>query len=84
MSTILDQAEARITDTKTQAHTTRAQIIDAMRDEIARQHYQQAKAQLPEIERAIQKTYRPFLNQVATIAANAKTVLPAQVQGWVR
>jgi hypothetical protein len=81
---ILDQAEQRVDAVQTTAHTRRQDLIEAMRDEIGRPHYQRAKDQLPEIERAIQKIYRPFLNQVATIAAKAKASLPAQVQGWLR
>jgi hypothetical protein len=84
MNTILDQAEQRVDAVQTNAHTSRHDRIEAMREEIGRQHYQRAKEQLPKIERAIQETYRPFLNQVTTIAAKAKAFLPAQVHGWLR
>jgi hypothetical protein len=84
MNTILDQAAQRVDAVQTNAHTRRHDLIEAMREEIGRQHYQRAKDQLPKIERAIQETYRPFLNQVTTIAAKAKASIPAQVQGWLR
>lgn len=82
--TILDHAEARIAPATDQARTTRTEIIDAMRDEIGRQHYTQAKDQLPKLERAISETYRPFLERVATIQAQSKVPLPLAVQPWLR
>ncbi|TKB91783.1 MAG: hypothetical protein E8D41_09925 [Nitrospira sp.] len=81
---ILDHAEARIAPATDQARTTRNEIIDAMRDEIGRQHYTQAKDQLPKLERTISEIYRPFLERVATIQAQSKVPLPLAVQPWLR
>ena len=82
--TILDHAEARIAPATDQARTTRNEIIDAMRDEIGRQHYTQAKDQLPKLERAISETYRPFLERVANIQSQSKVPLMLAVQSWLR
>jgi hypothetical protein len=44
MSTILDEAAARVTDVKTNAQSTQAQQVEAMREEIGWQH-------LPRVDR---------------------------------
>ncbi len=82
-NTILDEAEQRMAPEADQARTTQAAFIDSMRDEIGRQHYEQAQGQLVELERAIAHTYRPFLARVGTIAAKSKVTLPAPVTGWL-
>ena len=83
-NTILDDAEERVSDAHAHTKTTQTQIIDAMREEIGRQHYAQAKVTLPELERAMAKTYRPFVERVTGISAQAKAALPPDVQGWLR
>jgi hypothetical protein len=82
-NTILDDAERRLAPAAATAQTRLQEIIEAMREEIGRQHYDQAQGQLVELERVIAHTYRPFLNRVGTIAAKSKAPLPAQVQGWL-
>jgi hypothetical protein len=83
-NTILDQAEQRMTDVKTQAHLSQHAISEAARDDIGRDAYTQAKAQLPLIEPPIRTEYRPFLTRIAAIAAKSPAPLPLQVQGWLR
>lgn len=83
MSTILDNAEARVTDVKTNAQSTQAQQVEAMRDEIGRQAYEQAKAMLPKLDTAIQKTYRPFLDRVAHLETRSNAPLPTHVKAWL-
>lgn len=39
MRTILDEAEARVTDVKTNAQSRQAQQVEAMLEEIGRQHH---------------------------------------------
>ncbi len=82
-NTILDDAEQRLAPAAATAHTRQQDIIEAMREEIGRQHYEQAQGQLVELERVIANTYRPFLARVGTIAAKAKATLPSQAQGWL-
>lgn len=83
-NTILDQAEQRVTDVKTQTHLSQHAISEAARDEIGRSHYQQAKAKLPIIEPPIRTEFRPFINRVAALTAKSTTPLPQEVQGWLR
>ena len=83
-NTVLDDAEQRIAPAVATARTIRQERIDAMCEEIGRQHYTQAKDQLPKLERAISETYRPFLERVATIQAQSKVPLPLAVQPWLR
>lgn len=84
MMTILDKAEGRIPSVYKTAQEFRAQSIDAMRDEIGRAHYTQAKDQLPKLERTIKETYRPFLDRIAHIQTQANTPLPAETLKWLR
>ncbi|MHB8510228.1 MAG: hypothetical protein ACYDGR_16555 [Candidatus Dormibacteria bacterium] len=83
-STILEQAGQRATTATAHAHTVKANVIDAMRREIGSPYYEQAKGTLREIEGAVRLTYRPFLAQVAALAAKSPTPLPAQVLGWLK
>lgn len=83
-ATILEQADQRATTATAHAHTAKADIIDAMRREIGYPYYEQAKGHLREIEGAVRITYRPFLAQVAALAAKSPTPLPAQVLGWLK
>lgn len=83
-NTILDQAEQRVTDLKTQAHTTAKDIVAGMYEEIGRQHYAQAQVELPKLEQSIAKNSRPFLDQLVRISQQAKTPLPPFVLAWVR
>jgi hypothetical protein len=83
-NTILSDAEQRIPPTVTTAQTIRQERLAAMREEIGPHHFTQAKEQLPELERLITKTYRPFLDRMKQIQAQTKAPLRSDVLGWLQ
>jgi hypothetical protein len=83
-NTILDEAEQRISSANTDVQATRTQIVESMRDEIGRQHYEQAKMKLEELERAITKLYRPFADRVEQIQQQTRAPLPSDIRGWLQ
>src|SRR5207249_11708997 len=82
-NTVLDDSEKRLAAASAQARTGQNDIVESMRAEIGGQHYTQAKVQLPELERVLADTYRPFLARVASQEARAKAPLPAPVKAWL-
>jgi hypothetical protein len=80
----LDEAEARLAPAADRARGTRREIIDSMREEIGRAHYEAAKVTLPEMERAITKIYRPYVERVARIAEQANVPVPAGMRGLLQ
>ena len=80
MTTILDDAEQRIAPAIAAAQTRQKEIIEGMREEIGRSHYEQAKKQLPELERALAETYRPFITRLASQEVRSKSPLPSPVK----
>lgn len=83
-STILDDAEQRLAPAAATAQTRQREIIEAMREEIGRQHYAQAQVELPKLERFIAEDVRPFPERLVRISQQAKTPLPSSVLAWVR
>jgi len=84
MSTILDDAEARIAPATARARATRAEIIEGMREEIGRQHYEQAKVELPKVERVIAKEVRPYLDRLTRLSQHATAPLRSDILAYAR
>jgi hypothetical protein len=84
MSTILDDAEARIAPATERARATRAEIIERMREEIGRQHYEQAKVELSKVERVIAQEVRPYLNRLTRLSQHATAPLRSDILKYVR
>ena len=84
MSSILEQAEARIAPAAATAKARQTEIVEAMREEIGRKHYHAAKQQLPKLEQAMGEIYRSFVARVATMEARAKAPLPEVVKSRLR
>lgn len=82
-NTILDEAEQRIPSVADQARTGREEAIESMRDEIGRNHYGEAKRQLPLLDTAVAEIYRPFINRLAGLESRSKTPLPVSVRAWL-
>ena len=80
---VLDAAEARLAPAAAAAQTSRKAILDAMRDEIGRQHYEHAKIELPKLEQFIEHEMRPWLARLSALHANAKTPFPSTVHAWL-
>lgn len=82
-SSILDAAEARLAPGVAAAQTSRKAILESMRDEIGRQHYEHATVELPKLERFIEHEMRPWLARLSAIHAKAKTPFPSNVHAWL-
>jgi hypothetical protein len=82
-TTILDEAESRLTPTATTAQTVRQEQLAAMYLEIGRPLLDQAKVELPKLEHFIAKDSRPFVARVASIGQRAQKPLPHYVQAWL-
>ena len=80
---VLDAAEARLAPAAAAAQNSRKAILDAMRDEIGRQHYEHATVELPKLEQFIEHEVRPWLARLSALHANAKTPFPSNVHGWL-
>ena len=76
----LKEAAQRLKAQHPQTHATEAQIIEGMRQDIGPQYLLQAEESLPKLEQAIRTEVRPFLAELATLAAQTKTALPARIQ----
>lgn len=83
-NTVLDDAEARVAPAAASVQDRRREIIDALRDVIGCELYQAAKVTLPEMERAIAKIYRPYMERVAHILAQAGVPVPAAIRGLLQ
>jgi hypothetical protein len=82
-NTILDQAEQRVATGAQTVRGQEAQIIDEMRREIGLEHYVEAKRQLPFLEGAMARTFRPWLHQLAALEAKSGTPLPGLIRSYV-
>lgn len=83
-NTVLDDAEKRATDATAHAHTTQREIIETMREEIGRQHYQQAKVELPKLEQFIATHARPYVDRLTRLSQRAPVPLRSDILAHVR
>jgi hypothetical protein len=79
MATVLDGTEQRLGASLADTQQTQQDGIEAMRDEIGRQHYAQANVELEKLERVIAEEVRPFLSRITALCAKAPTPLPQYV-----
>jgi hypothetical protein len=79
MTTILDDAEQRLGAALAGAKQTEQDSIEAMRDEIGRQHFAHAKEGLVKLERMIAEEIHPFLARITALCAKAPTPLPQYI-----
>ena len=84
MTTILDDAEQQLGAALAGAKQTEQDGIDAMRDEIGRQHYTQAKEELAKLQRTINEDIIPFLTRITALSTKATTPLPQYVVNWLQ
>jgi hypothetical protein len=77
---ILDEAEQRADTAAKQGLSNMQAHIDALHDEIGREHHQQAKSELPKFERFVNTEVRPWLDKLARVQTRAKTPLPTEMQ----
>jgi hypothetical protein len=82
-TTVLDDAEQRIPPATATAQEVRQGRIEAMREEVGRKHYDQAKLELPKFEAFLSKEIRPFVDRVSRIGQRAMNPLPHHVQLWL-
>ena len=84
MATILDEAEQRLGAALTDTQQAQKDGVEAMRDEIGRQHYAQANVELVKLECMIAEEIRPFLTRINALHTKAPTPLPQYVVNQLR
>ena len=84
MTTILDDAEQRLGAALADTQQIQQDGIEAMRNEIGRQHYEQAKVEMAKLERTINEDIIPFLTRVTALSKKATTPLPQYVVNWLQ
>ena len=84
MTTILDDAEQRLGASLADTQQTQQDATEAMRDEIGRQHYDQAKVELAKLERVINEEALPFLTRITALSKTAPAPLPQYVAAWLQ
>lgn len=83
-NTVLDDAGQRVGAAKAAAQTRQKEIIESMREEIGRQHYQRANLELPKLEQFITKHARPYLEHLTRLSQHAPAPLPSGILVYVR
>jgi hypothetical protein len=78
---ILEDAEKRAGARSVHDQVAEA-LVAAMRNEV-RPDVDTAKAVLPDLQAAINKTFRPFVARVVNMAQRRNATVPDQVRGWL-
>lgn len=81
---VLDEAERRLPADADRRRALHREIVDGMREEIGLAHYAAAKGWLVKQEQAIEKTYRPFFDQLAHLQCQTPIPLPSDVRTWLK
>jgi hypothetical protein len=84
MTTILENAEKRLSESIADTHQTEQDGVEAMRNEVGRTHFDQAKIELPKLERVIHEEIFPFLTRITALSKKAPIPLPQYVAAWLQ